>query len=189
MNEVEAVKTKAEIEYVELLLRKHFGDVYGDLWRLGVNVALRISDLLAIKYSELDMERQEFQLLERKTGKRRTVRLNQTALRIIQRRRQQQPNDIYLFQVHSNRTASLAPKPIGRTTVAKRFKEVGAMPTVGVKLGTHSMRKSRGWAMYSDGMPIEMIAKVLNHSSPVVTMTYLGITKADVLQTYSDYEL
>jgi integrase len=71
--------------------------------------------------------------------------------------------------------------------VAKAFSEVGSI--VGVKLGTHSMRKSRGWAMYSDGVPIEMIAKVLNHSSPSVTMAYLGITKKQVMDTYLEYEL
>jgi site-specific recombinase XerD len=43
--------------------------------------------------------------------------------------------------------------------------------------------------MYDDGVPIETIAKVLNHSSPTTTMAYIGITKEQVLQTYDDYEL
>ncbi len=189
MQEVEAVKTKEDITHVERLLRRHKGDLYGDLWRIGVNLALRISDLLSIKYTDIDWERAEYQLTERKTQKTRTIRLNPTALRLIEQRHKAKPEDTYLFQVHSNRSASLPPKPIGRITVAKAFKEIGEMVSLGIKLGTHSMRKSRGWAMYSDGVPIEMIAKVLNHSSPSVTMAYLGITKQEVLQTYLDYEL
>jgi len=43
--------------------------------------------------------------------------------------------------------------------------------------------------MYSDGVPVEMISKVLNHSTTAVTMRYLGITKEEVLQTYVDYKL
>ena len=43
--------------------------------------------------------------------------------------------------------------------------------------------------MFSDGKPIEMISKVLNHSSPSITMAYLGITKEEVLSTYDEYEL
>jgi integrase len=186
MIEVEAVKTKVEIETVEHLLRKHKGDLYGDIWRIGVNLALRISDLLAVEYDSLDMERRELRLVEGKTGKVRTLRLNDTVVRIVGRRRQEHPTDRYLFQTHANRSKHLE-KPVGRVTVAKAFKEVGEV--VRVRLGTHSMRKSRGWAMYADGVPIEMVSKVLNHSSPAVTMTYLGITRAEVLQTYEDYEL
>jgi integrase len=67
------------------------------------------------------------------------------------------------------------------------FSEIGDI--LKLKLGTHSMRKTRGWAMYSDGVPVEMISKVLNHSTTAVTMRYLGITKEEILQTYVDYEL
>lgn len=186
MNDVEAVKTRQDIELVDRLLRKHKGDLYGDIWRTGVNMALRISDLLAVRYSKLDLERREYRMQEGKTKKLRTVGLNGTVLGIIERRRAEHPGDTYLFQVHSNRTAGLV-KPVGRVTVAKAFAEVGGI--IGVRLGTHSMRKSRGWAMYSEGVPIEMIAKVLNHSAPSVTMRYLGITQAEVMQTYSDFEL
>jgi len=187
VNEVEAVKTKDEIKEVERYLRKRGGDLYGDLWRIGVNLALRISDLLAIRYDAIDFDRHEYEASEQKTGKKRTVKINQVAMDIIERRHKANPNDVYLFQVHSNRTASDVPKPVSRVSVARKFKDVGE--TMKMRLGTHSMRKSRGWAMYSDGVPIEMIAKVLNHSTPAVTMTYLGITKADVLQTYIDYQL
>ena len=46
MNEVEAVKTRAEIAAIETLLRKHHGEIYADIWKVGLNLSLRISDLL-----------------------------------------------------------------------------------------------------------------------------------------------
>ena len=110
---------------------------------------MRIGDLLSIEYSQLDLERQELSLVEAKTGKTKHMALNATVLAIVERRRSAYPTDRYLFQTHSNRTANTV-KPVGRVTVAKAFSEVGSI--VGVKLGTHSMRKSRGWAMYSDGV-------------------------------------
>jgi len=186
MKVVEAVKTKQEILTVEHLLEKHSGRLYADLWRIGVNMALRISDLLNIKYDELDLENGLFELIEGKTGKKRQIKLNGTALSIINRRRTDSPSDVYLFQVHSNRTKGMV-KPVSRISVARTFKEIGGI--LKIKLGTHSMRKSRGWAMYSDGLPIEMICKVLNHSHPAVTMDYLGITKQEILDTYEAYEL
>jgi len=189
MQEVEAVKTKEDILIVERLLRKHYGDLYGDLWRFGVNVALRISDLLSLTYDQMDMGRKEFTLVESKTGKRRSIRLNGPAMEVLQRRRADHPDHVFLFQVSSNRTRSMPPKPISRVTVARAFQAVGQMPSVDVKLGTHSMRKSRGWAMHSAGVPIEMIAKVLNHTWTSETMRYLGITQAEVMETYDTFEL
>ncbi len=51
------------------------------------------------------------------------------------------------------------------------------------------MRKSRGYVMFTDGVPIEKVSKVLNHSHPAVTMRYLGITNKEVLDSYDEYEL
>ena len=182
MNTVEAVKTKEEIKRVEGLLRKHGSDLYADRWRIGGNLSLRISDLLALKYD--DIKDGHLTIKECKTGKKRVIRVNNTAQSLIDNRKSANRNHDFIFQVDSNRAKN---KPVSRETVARKFKEIGEI--VGVALGTHSMRKSRGWAMYSDGQPIEKIAMVLNHATPAVTMRYLGITGEEVLQTYDDYEL
>ena len=184
MNHTEAVKTRDEINTVSLLLQKYGGNLYRDIWKVGINVSLRISDLLAIRYSDLDLENRRLQLREMKTGKNKEIRLNDTVIKIIEKRRKQFPEDEFLFQVHSNRATG---KPVSRQMVARKFKEAGE--TLNIALSTHSMRKTRGYAMFSDGKPIEMISKVLNHSSPSVTMAYLGITKEEVMDTYDEYEL
>jgi integrase len=186
MKEVDAVKTKEEIIMIERMLRTHHGDLYADIWRIGVNLSLRISDLLAIRYMDLDLDSCLYAVREGKTGKVRHIRLNNTALTLIQDRTRKFPNDDYLFQVHANRVAGMV-KPVSRISVARVFKDVGER--IGIKLGTHSMRKSRGWAMFSDGVSVEKISKVLNHSAPSVTMAYLGITKEEILDTYLAYEL
>ncbi len=123
MKTVEAVKTKDDIRSVEYLFNKHYGELYAGLWRVGVNMALRISDLLAIRYDAIDLTKDKpiYELVEGKTGKSRRVLINGTAKAIIERRWKANPSDIYLFQVHSNRTSSMEPKPISRFTVAKRF--------------------------------------------------------------------
>jgi integrase len=184
MNPTEAVKTRDEISTVSLLLQKYGGDLYRDIWKVGINVSLRISDLLSIQYCDLDLENRRLRLREMKTGKNKEIRLNDTVIKIVQKRRKEFPDDKYLFQVHSNRATG---KPVSRQMVARKFKEVGE--TLNIALSTHSMRKTRGFAMFNDGKPIEMISKVLNHSSPSVTMSYLGITKDEVLATYDEYEL
>jgi len=145
---------------------------------------LKISDLLSIKFSDLDIDNRILKLKEQKTGKNKEVRLNNTVIEIIKNRINQFPDDTYLFQVHSNRSKN---KPISRQSVAQKLKNVGEI--MNINISTHSMRKTRGFAMWNDGVSIEMICKVLNHSSPAVTMTYLGITRDEVLNTYDEYEL
>jgi integrase len=89
---------------------------------------------------------------------------------------------MYLFEVESNRAKD---KPVSRVAVANAFKAVG--DEMSLQLGTHSMRKTRGWLMYNGGVSIEKICKVLNHSSPAVTMAYIGITQAEVDATYHEF--
>lgn len=183
MNTVEAV-SKNEIAMIHTLLEKNNGQIYADVWKFGVNSSLRISDLLKLKYSDCDLSARLVKLVEEKTGKSKEVRLNDAAIAVITRRKQDHPTDIWLFQVHSNRASD---KPIARESVARAFKEVGNI--LGLTISTHSMRKSRGKAMFDDGVPLEKIAKVLNHSNTTSTLRYLGIERDQVLQTYDDYQL
>jgi hypothetical protein len=49
MNAVDAAN-KAEIAMIHAALNKKFGQLYADIWKVGVNLSLRISDLLTLKY-------------------------------------------------------------------------------------------------------------------------------------------
>lgn len=48
------------------------------------------------------------------------------------------------------------------------------------KIGTHSLRKTFGYMLYQNNTNIELIQKLLNHSSPAVTLAYIGITQDDM---------
>lgn len=96
MNTVEAA-TKAEMDLIHALLNKKFGQLYADIWKVGVNLSLRISDLLTLKYADLNLSDRSLQLMEQKTGKQKQLRLNSAAIAIIERRRKEQPSDKWLF--------------------------------------------------------------------------------------------
>lgn len=183
MNTVEAV-SKAEVAMIHAALNNKYGPLYADIWKVGVNLSLRIGDLLTLQYQDLNLQERTLTLTEAKTGKHKHIRLNAPALAVIARRQQEHPSDRWLFQVHCNLAKN---KPIGRASVSRVFKVAGEL--LGLTINTHSMRKSRGMAMYQDGVPVEKIAKVLNHSNTTSTLRYLGITHKEVLQTYDDYEL
>lgn len=183
MNIVEAC-SKSEINLVTAMLEKRYSPIYADVWKIGLNLSLRVSDLLSIKYSDLDIRNRTLTMRESKTGKKKDIRLNDKVLAVIAKRRKLYPLDTWLFEVHSSRKSG---SPITRGSVSRVFKEAGDW--LGLTINTHSMRKSRGKAMHDDGVSIEKIAKVLNHTNIYDTMRYIGITKQDILQTYDDYQL
>lgn len=79
MNTVKAA-SKAEIDLVHALLEKKFGQLYADIWKVGVNLSLRISDLLTLEYQQLNLEDRSLQITEQKTGKQKLIRLNSAAI-------------------------------------------------------------------------------------------------------------
>lgn len=192
MREVEAVKTTGQRQQVEAHLAAQ-GVIYSDIWKVGVNTALRISDLLSLTMDNvraLDSEQPALNVIEQKTGKLRKIVVNQTALDVMQRRLAEYPDHAWLFQTDAvNRDRRAAPKPINRRSVSRVFEQVGQRVAPKVALGTHSMRKTRGYAMHKAGRSIESIAKVLNHSSPAVTMRYIGLVQQDIDESYTELEL
>ena len=182
MNITDAVKTPEEVQEIskKLLLNARGNPLYSDLWNFGLQVALRISDLLTITTAEALTGR--IVLKDGKTSKTRSIDLNTKAMEIVHARRAAYPHHTYLFEVESNRASS---KPVSRVAVAVAFKAVG--DELRIRLGTHSMRKTRGWLMHDSGRSIEFICKVLNHSSPAVTMAYIGLTQCEIDQSYHDF--
>ena len=184
-NEVQAVQDLNQIEVIERKFRLSGWDNIADLWRIGVNFALRISDLLQIRFDQLEGE--FLYVTEQKTRKPRRIKINDTARLLINKRRRQHPDHIYLFQATANRVANLDPKPLSRQYVSIKFALVGS--ELGLELGTHSMRKTRGYAMFQAGRPIEEIAKMLNHSNTGQTLRYIGIEQKNIDRTYTEFEL
>ena len=192
MRVVEAVKTAEQRQQVEAHLDDQ-GAIYADIWKVGVNTALRISDLLSLTMEDvrtLDTENPALNIIEQKTGKHRRIVVNQSALAVMQRRLCEHPNDVWLFQSKAaNRDRRAPPKPIDRRSVSRVFEKVGQRVAPKVVLGTHSMRKTRGYALHKAERSIESIAEVLNHSSPTVTMRYIGLVQQDIDESYTELEL
>ena len=186
MNEVEAVKDLDMIKTIELVLTDQYGTLYGDIWKVGINTALRITDLLSVRYDQLEDE--SLIITEQKTGKTRSITLNKAVLEVVSRRKLDNSKHEYLFQSDSNRSRSLN-KPVSRVAVSKAFKAVGDRNSIKIRLGTHSMRKTRGYHLLKSGKPLEQISKILGHSSPAITMRYIGLDADMVKQSYDDLVL
>ena len=177
--------TPEEARAIEGVLRRR-NETFADAWALNLNMALRISDLLALTFE--DVAGNMVSIKEKKTGKVKVFPINNRAREIILRRRSAYPDDKFLFQSKSNRVKNLDPRPITREAASRAFSEAVKVVT-DKNISSHSARKCRGRALWETGTPIEVISKMLNHSNPAVTMTYLDITQDEVNQTYLDLNI
>jgi len=191
MHEVEAVKTESQRIQIQSILASK-DPIYADIWAFMLNTALRVSDALSISMADLqqlDTERPSLRVREQKTGKHRNIMLNSGAIAIIRKRQEKHPDDVWLFQTTSSKIRRSQPQPINRRSVGRVLEAIGSQITPRVKLGCHSARKTRGYALHASGHSIEKISRILNHSSVSITMRYIGITQADIDDSFTELVL
>ena len=186
MAEVQPVKTLDTIKLISHLLEVRYSKQMADVWDIGLNLALRISDLLSIKFSDIHDDRLLIQ--ESKTKKIANIKLNKKVLSLIKQRQELHPMHIYLFQSYRNQQAiNSQASPLSRRSVTKAFSDVGK--EVKVVLGTHSMRKTRGYLMYKATKDIARVMKMLRHSSEGVTLRYIGLTQESIDSDFVNLEI
>ncbi|OVX40971.1 hypothetical protein BME29_09550 [Klebsiella pneumoniae] len=79
----------------------NISDTWADLWALIFHTGLSVGRLLALRHDDTDGE----SILLREQGRLKALRVELTppAIAIIVRRRERYPEDIFVFQSHSNR--------------------------------------------------------------------------------------
>jgi integrase len=185
MIEVQAIKNKEDITRVGDLLAKHYSPQLKQLWSFGVNVALRISDLLSIELKDITRVDGFYRLniKESKTGKKANIKLNEHAVAIYKEIKANHPDNVYLFQSMGSKAVKVV-KPLGRSFVSAAFKEGGEM--LELHIGTHSMRKTRGFHLYKVSNDIGKVMALLRHNSEAATLRYIGITQESIDQDFDD---
>ena len=158
---------------------------------LGAHTALRISDLLALTWSDVYDDRshkfrKRFTIREGKTKKMRTVTLHPKAVEALQllfgHRR---PDSPYIFA--SNRKDG---RPISRIQAWRIIHNaVEALHISGV-VAPHSLRKTFGYhAAVEESMSPVLLMEIYNHSSFEVTKRYLGLRQEELDGAYLSVNL
>lgn len=158
---------------------------------LGLNTALRISDLLQLQWSDVyDFYTQRFRehllILEQKTGKQNYIALNKNAknaLRWYMDACFPQECD-YLFCKNTDRQ-----HPINRSQAYRIVKEAAAQTTNSRMVSCHSMRKTFGYHAWKQGAQPALLMGLFNHSSYDVTKRYLGIEQDEKDSVYLKIDL
>jgi len=160
------------------------------LFTLGINTGLRISDLLNLKISdvaEYGRLKDRISIREKKTGKVKDFplgRSSQKALKEYFYTFDYSGPDRYLFPSKKGYN-----KPISRVQAYRILNKACKLAGLNERIGTHSMRKTFGYHAYKMGMDLSVIQKLLNHSSPAITLNYIGITRDDLDNVYISLNL
>jgi integrase len=158
---------------------------------IGLNTALRISDLLSITWNHVyDFQAEQFRthldLTEQKTNKKTHIILNETALRTLQAYKEAfpelHPGD-YLF-VGKSKT-----KPLSRHQAYRIINRACDKEHIKGTIGCHSLRKTFGYHAWKAGILPVLIMAIYNHSSFEVTKHYLGIEQDDKDAVYQAIQL
>jgi integrase len=124
MAEVQAVKDLDKVKLISHLLKRCYSKQMADVWNIGLNLALRISDLLSVKFNDIQDDR--LLIKASKTGKLANIQLNKKAITTIKQVQTEHPSHIYLFQSYRNQQATnKAPKPLTRRAVSEAFAMIG----------------------------------------------------------------
>lgn len=181
MNEVQAIKSKADINRMKRSL--HGRDQL--LFTLGINLGLRISDLLKLRVRDV-VGRDYLDFTEQKTGKRKRLTFNKSVKQAVRVLAGNQPPTAYLFA--NPRTG----KPLSRVQAYRILNDAadraGLLTKYGA-IGCHSLRKTFGFHAYQGGADITLLMAVFNHSSVAQTLRYIGVTADDIACVYEGVNL
>jgi len=151
---------------------------------LGLNTALRISDLLRLKWGDVyDYKRMCFRvridIIEMKTRKTKSIALNNNiinALSVLSAN----PEDMDCFLIENPRTKNA----ISRIQAYRLIRDASEALMFQSRVSCHSLRKTFGYHAWKSGVSPVIIMEIYNHSSLAVTRRYLGVTQDDKDEVY-----
>lgn len=212
MEFVQPIRDLRQIETMKKLLKQQSLRDFC-LFVVGINSGLRISDLLKLRICDVIENgklKDRITLREKKTNKFKDFPLSEKtkqALKEYLKTRDYSNNEPLFISRKRNRAEAETACVEQDVNAVKRevsrgnkgfllrqqaYKIInGVAKSVGIreKIGTHTLRKTFGYHAYNNGYDITLIQKLFNHSSPSVTLRYIGITQEELDDVYLNMDL
>lgn len=190
MHNVQPIKDSNVLKQVQDTLLDSFkaGRRNYTIFQLGKATLLRVSDVLALEYSDVFTDtgvlKERANITDQKTGKPNSLYLKPIEKELLLYQEWLQENEIqsqWLFPSLSN-----TDKCITRKQYYKIMQKTGDLLSINY-LGTHTMRKTGAYRVYEQtNYNIGFVMKLLNHSDQKSTLSYLGldeVQKEELLDT------
>jgi integrase len=167
------------------------------LFLIGVNVGLRASDLMQLRWSYFyknDMTFKDFYTLQpkktKKTGKFVKIFFNQTVKKAIENYANEYPIenlDDYLFKSRKGNN------PITERGLWKIIVDAASDAGIQKNVGSHSLRKTFGfWAWHNaedKNKALVTLQSLFNHSDGLTTMKYIGLLNSEIEDMFNSVDL
>jgi integrase len=151
------------------------------LFVTGINSGLRISDILPLKVK--DAKKSHFSLRETKTGKQKRIQITPALKRELKHYMEGKDDEEYLFKSREGKN-----KPIGRDMAYKILRK--AAEQFGLdEIGTHTLRKTFGYHFYNQTKDVAMLQEIFNHSSPQITLRYIGVNQDSMDKAMNKFKI
>lgn len=156
---------------------------------IGLNTALRISDILNLTYDEVYQDnkvQEHITVKEQKTGKENRILLNREAKLALTKYHQ----ELIQTEMYKNGNPYLFPSPKKPNSPLSRSQAyrmiIYAADAVGIdgNISCHSLRKTFGYHAWKQGNDPIVIMVIFNHSSLSITKRYLCIEQDDKDDVY-----
>ncbi len=187
MEIVQPIRDLKQIETIKKLLKQQNMRDYC-LFVLGINSGLRISDLLKLKISDVcerSKVKDRIRLRESKTNKFKDFPISESAKSALREYLKTRP-------INENEPLFISRKNKGfllRQQAYRILNDVAKSVGITDQIGTHTLRKTFGYHAYQNGYDIAIIQKLFNHSSPSITLRYIGITQEQMDDVYLSLDL
>lgn len=179
MSTVEPIRNLSDLRKVEKILSKNPRDLL--LFTIGTNCGLRVSDILSLNVEDV-RDKNYIQLIEKKTGKFKKFPINAKLKPMLEEFTKEKMADDPLFMTKfKNR--------LGRVTAYYTIRLACEEAKLEEKFGTHTMRKTFGYHHYQKFKDVAMLQKIFNHSSPMITLRYIGIEQDKIDESYTNFIL
>ena len=178
MNVVQPIKKIEDIQKIKKYLAKKPRDAL--LFSFGINTGLRISDILSLDVGYVK-GRDYIEIREKKTNKYKKFPLNRFLKEEIDLFVEGLPSEQPLFYTQKCR--------LDRAQAYRILNKAAQAVGVKERIGTHTLRKTFGYHHYKKYNDIVLLQKIFNHSSPSVTLRYIGIEQEDIDKVYRNFYL
>lgn len=171
MNYTEPIRDKELLGEIARYLKSNNKRDYV-LFSLAVYSGLRITDILNLKVKDVK-NRNEFILVEKKTGKRKTLNINPNLQNILKSFIKNRDDKEYIISYRDN-----GDRPISRARAFQIIKSCG--DRFDLRISPHSLRKTFGYFHYKTNKDIIILQKIFNHSHSDITFRYIGVNSETI---------
>lgn len=148
---------------------------------LGINTGLRISDILKLKVK--DVRDNHIKLRETKTRKHKRIQITPALKRELKRFIEGKDDEEFLIKSRVGKN-----RPIDRSTAYKILRAAAEYVNLD-EIGTHTLRKTFGYHFYMQTKDIAMLQEIFNHSSPQITLRYIGVNQDSMDKAMNKFKI